>query len=328
MEFLPQFALHRPDTVADAVALKASDPDSRFLAGGTDMIVNIRRGIETPTALIDLTAVEGFDRIETDESGARIGAGVRLGDVAEHDDLAHTYAAVAQAAAQVAGPTHRKYGTVGGNLCLDTRCVYYNQSQWWRESNHFCLKHLGNVCHVAPGGKRCFAAFSGDVAPAMLLFDAEVDIAGPDGSRTVVLADLYRDDGMDHLTLGPGELVTSVYLTKAPGAVQSGYEKSRIRGSIDFPLAGVAVRLALKGDRISDLSIALTGVNPLPRRVTGTERLIGRTLDTEILDSIRDLVRTQAKPMRTTTVKPWYRRRVIGALARKLTSRLAAQAMA
>ena len=154
----------------------------------------------------------------------------------------------------------------------------------------------------------------------MLLFDAEVDIAGPDGSRTVVLADLYRDDGMDHLTLGPGELVTSVYLTKAPGAVQSGYEKSRIRGSIDFPLAGVAVRLALKGDRISDLSIALTGVNPLPRRVTGTERLIGRTLDTEILDSIRDLVRTQAKPMRTTTVKPWYRRRVIGALARKLTS--------
>ena len=323
MEYLPGFDLHRPETAEEAVSLKASDPATRYLAGGTDMIVNVRRGIEKPTALIDVTAIEGLTEISANEHSIRIGAAVRLRDVIDNDLVRNGFPAVAEAAAQVAGPTHRQYGTVGGNLCLDTRCIYYNQSQWWRESNNFCLKHLGDVCHVAPGGKRCFAAFSGDVAPAMLLYGAEVDLVGPGGHRTLPLADIYNNDGMDHLALLEGELVRSVTLKGAGDKVRSGYEKSRIRGSIDFPLAGVAARLEMDNDRIEGISIALTGVNPCPLLVKGCDKLAGRALDRDTLDSVRDMVRSQAKPMRTTTVKPWYRRRVIGALARRLVLRLA-----
>jgi len=153
MEYLPDFDLHRPETAEEAVRLKAASANSRYLAGGTDMIVNVRRGIEQPAALIDLTAVGELTDIAAENGGLRIGAGVRLRDLAEHTDIRGRFAAVAQAAASVAGPTHRAYGTIGGNLCLDTRCLFYNQSQWWRESNDFCLKNLGEVCHVAPGGK-------------------------------------------------------------------------------------------------------------------------------------------------------------------------------
>ena len=323
MENMPEFTLHRPDTAAEAVKLKASDSTSRYLAGGTDMIVNVRRGIETPETMIDLTAIADIAAIATDGDGLRIGAGVKLADLAVDETIIREYPAVAQAAASVAGPTHRAYGTIGGNLCLDTRCLFYNQSQWWRESNNFCLKHKGDVCHVAPGGKRCFAAFSGDVAPAMMVYEAKIDLEGPNGSRTIPLADLYRDDGMDHLTLEQDELLVSIRLPKAgPGAV-SAYEKSRVRGSIDFPLAGCAVRLTEDDGKIADLRIALTAVNPYPQMVNGLADFIGKALDDDALDAIRELVRNQAKPMRTTTVRPWYRRRVVGALARKLTVRLA-----
>lgn len=324
MENLPDFVLHRPETAAEAVRLKAADPTSRYLAGGTDMIVNVRRGIETPSTMIDLSAVRDIAAIEVAGDGVRIGAGVRLTELAAHPILRERFSAVAQAAASVAGPTHRQYGTIGGNLCLDTRCLFYNQSQWWRESNEFCLKHLGNVCHVAPGGKRCFAAFSGDVAPAMLVFDATVDLEGPAGGRTIPLAELYRNDGMNHLTLASDEMLVSVFLPiPATGSV-SAYEKARIRGSIDFPLAGAAVRIAMDDGRVANLRIALTAVNPFPQIVDGTDALVGKPLDGALLDVIRDMVRTQAKPMRTTTIKPWYRRRVVGALARRLTDRLAA----
>ena len=323
MENMPEFTLHRPDTAAEAIKLKASDSTSRYLAGGTDMIVNVRRGIEMPETMIDLTAIADIAEIATDGDGLRIGAGVRLADLAVDETIIREYPAVAQAAASVAGPTHRTYGTIGGNLCLDTRCLFYNQSQWWRESNNFCLKHKGDVCHVAPGGKRCFAAFSGDVAPAMMVYEAKIDLEGPNGSRTIPLADLYRDDGMDHLTLEQDELLVSIRLPKAgPGAV-SAYEKSRVRGSIDFPLAGCAVRLTEDDGKIADLRIALTAVNPYPQMVNGLADFIGKALDDDALDAISELVRKQAKPMRTTTVRPWYRRRVVGALARKLTVRLA-----
>lgn len=323
MENMPEFTLHRPETAAEAVKLKTSDTTSRYLAGGTDMIVNVRRGIEAPETMIDLTAIAAITKISSEDGGLRIGAGVKLSDLAAHADLCRDYPAIAQAAASVAGPTHRQYGTIGGNLCLDTRCLFYNQSQWWRESNNFCLKHKGDVCHVAPGGKRCFAAFSGDVAPAMLVHDAEIDLQGPNGARTIPLTDLYRDDGMDHLALEADELLVSIRLPKPVAGTVSAYEKSRIRGSIDFPLAGCAVRVTMDGGKVAELAIALTAVNPSPHLVTGLEEFVGKPMDADALDKIREAIRSQAKPMRTTTVRPWYRRRVVGALARRLTAKLA-----
>lgn len=322
MEYMPNFTLHRPTEIEDAVKLRAETDGARFVAGGTDMLVNVRRGIEQPQALIDLSAIAELKSITEDSDGLHIGAGVTLDAVARDTRVQKDFPAVAQGAAAVAGPTHQKYGTVGGNLCLDTRCLFYNQSEWWRKSNDYCLKERGTVCHVAPGGKRCFAAFSGDVAPAALVHDAEVDLVGPEGRRRVKLADIYKNDGMDHLALAPGEILTVLHLPKSQ-AGSSSYEKARVRGSIDFPLAGAAVWLKQTGGKIGELRIALTAVNPYPQRVKGLEKYAGAALDDALLDEIRETVRTQAKPMRTTTVKPWYRRRVVGAIARRLTARLA-----
>ena len=323
MEYMPNFKLHRPTDVEEAVRLRTESEQALYVAGGTDMIVNVRRGIERPEALVDLSAIEEMKSISEDADGFRIGAGVTLDVIANDPRIRKDFAAVAEGAAAVAGPTHQKYGTLGGNLCLDTRCLFYNQSEWWRKSNNYCLKERGSVCHVAPGGKRCFAAFSGDVAPAMLVHDAEIDVAGPDGRRTMKLGDLYRNDGMDHLTLAPGELVASVHLRKSEAGIPSAYEKARVRGSIDFPLAGVAVWLKQTGDAVDELRIATTGVNPHPGWIKGLEKFNGTKLDAAALDEIRETVRAQSKPMSTTTVKPWYRRRVTGAIARRLVARLA-----
>ena len=197
MEYMPNFTLHRPTAIEEAVKLRASNDGSRFIAGGTDMIVNVRRGIEQPQVLIDLSAIVELKSITEDADGLHIGAGVTLDTVANDPRVLKDFAAVAQGAAAVAGPTHQKYGTVGGNLCLDTRCLFYNQSEWWRKSNDYCLKERGSVCHVAPGGKRCFAAFSGDLAPTALVHDAEVDLVGPKGRRRLPLAALYRNTFYD-----------------------------------------------------------------------------------------------------------------------------------
>ena len=195
MELLPNFKLHRPKDLSSALKLKSNEPQSRYLAGGTDLVVNIRRGIEQPKNLIDLTSIEEVQEIEEIKSGLAIGSGVTLNRVRDSALIQKLYPAVADAAKAIAGPTHQQYGTVGGNICLDTRCLFYNQSEWWRQSNDYCLKERGDTCHVAPGGKRCFAAFSGDMAPSMLVYNAEVDIASKDGIKRMPLIDLYQNDG-------------------------------------------------------------------------------------------------------------------------------------
>ena len=323
MEYLPNFKLYRPNTAKDAVKIMTEMSDVRYVAGGTDMIVNVRRGIEQPQNLIDLTSIENMNKIEEVDDGINIGANVTLNNIQENQIIRKNYPCIAEAAGSVAGPTHQQYGTVGGNLCLDTRCLFYNQSEWWRQSNDYCLKERGEICHVAPGGKRCFAAFSGDLAPSMLVYDAEIFVIGTSGSRRIPLSDLYKNDGMAHLSLEPGELVERIHLPSTLTNSTSRYEKSRIRGSIDFPLAGVAVRLR-KGNSgaIEDIAIALTAVNPYPKVIAGLEVLIGSKLGDQELDLIRDTVRKQSKPMRTTTVAPWYRRRVVGAIARRLAAEL------
>ncbi|MBK20175.1 MAG: 4-hydroxybenzoyl-CoA reductase subunit beta [Rhodospirillaceae bacterium] len=322
MELMPNFDLHRPTEVEEAVKLRAETDGALYVAGGTDMIVNVRRGIEQPAALIDLSSVQELQEIVEDNEGLHIGASVTLQTVTNDRRIQAEYTGVAEAAAAVAGPTHQSYGTVGGNLCLDTRCLFYNQSEWWRKSNDYCMKERGDICHVAPGGKRCFAAFSGDVAPTALIHNAEVDLVGPNGRRRVPLTDIYRNDGMNHLAIEPGELLTVLHLPKTEAGQPSAYEKARVRGSIDFPLAGAAVWLKQVDGKVEELRIALTAVNPYPQLVKKLDKFSGTKLDDSALDEIAEMVQSQAKPMRTTTVKPWYRRRVVGAIARRLTAKL------
>src|SRR5450755_646796 len=194
MDRLPEFRLLRPVDLAEAVQLIAK-PGARVLAGGTDLLPNLRRGLEQPTTLVELGGVAGLSEIAFDSDGLAIGAGVTLATLATDTRIAGPYRAIAEAAREVAGPQHRHAATVGGNLCLDTRCVFYNQSAWWRAANDFCLKRGGQTCHVAPQGQRCHAAFSGDLAPSLLVLGAEIDIAGAKGQRRIPLSELYVEDG-------------------------------------------------------------------------------------------------------------------------------------
>ena len=192
MDALPEFQVLRPTTLDDVLAARAAHRDSSLLGGGTDLVVNIRRGIVAPPVLIDMNHVPELRTVRASAHGLEVGASVTLSELAAHPDVVTHYPVVAQAAGSIAGPTHRNMGTVGGNICLDTRCIYYNQSDFWRSANDHCLKTTGTICHVAPKSRGvCFATFSGDLAPAFLTLGAEVDLAGPGGRRTVPLNSLY-----------------------------------------------------------------------------------------------------------------------------------------
>ena len=335
MDALPEFALIRAATLEEVIGARARHPDSRLLGGGTDLVVNIRRGILAPPVLIDVNRVAELGAIKADARSLEIGAAAKLAEVAAHQGVMRHYPVVAQAAAFIAGPTHRNMGTVGGNLCLDTRCLFYNQSEWWRAANHHCLKTTGEVCHVAPKSRGvCFATFSGDLAPALLTLNAEVDLADPAGRRTMPLENLYigyarqdrpitesEGDGKYYLALRPGEFVTAVRASNTAG-LRSAYDKVRIRRSIEYPVTGVAVALRREGDVLADLRVAFTGTNPRPVLLKGTAELCAGPLDRRVFDGLEALVRDQIMSMKTTFTPGHYRRRVAAVLARRLVARL------
>lgn len=322
----PDFRLAQPGTIKEAIAALLSHPGSRFVAGGTDLIVNMRRGISLPDLLVDLSGIDELNEIKTNGYEVTIGTGVTIATLARNTAIASQYRALAQAAEAIAGPGHRNMGTVGGNLCLDTRCIYYNQSEWWRNANAYCLKNRGDVCHVAPQGQHCHAAYSGDLAPALLVLGAEIDIAGAQGHRRIPLRELYVEDGKAHLALADGELIVAVHLSAEPPS--SAYAKARVRGAIDFPLAGVAVAFAATRTSVGSLFIALTGTNSRPFLVAGTDAFAGRSIDEKLLQEIDRLVQKQVKPMRTTIASANYRRVAAAALARRLTATLFAECTA
>ncbi len=319
-EALPDFKLVRPETVDQAVAALGTHPNAQICAGGTDLIVNMRHGLATPETLIDLGGITDLKTITQDKAGLKIGAGVTLRELAENKAIAGAYAAIVQAANVVAGPSHREVATVGGNLCLDTRCQYYNQSHWWRKSNDFCLKYRGDTCHVAPNGDRCRAAFSGDLAPALIVHGAKVEIAGPDGIRYCDLADLYHEDGANHLTLNKDEIVIFVHVP--PTDAVSTYDKIRVRGAIDFPLSGCAVACRTTPDGARQFTLATTGTNSRPVVVDIPDPL-GTDDDADsYFAALEKLVQKGVSPQRTTTTAPHYRRLSVGALARRLAQNL------
>jgi 4-hydroxybenzoyl-CoA reductase subunit beta len=335
MDALPDFRVLNPLTVEETLAMRLAHPDSMPLGGGTDLVVNIRRGIVAPPVLIDMNRVHELHAIHADAQTLEIGASVRLSELAAHRQVLAHYPVLAQAAAHIAGPTQRNMGTVGGNLCLDTRCIFYNQSEWWRGANDHCLKTTGSICHVAPKSRGvCFATYSGDLAPALLTLNAEVDIAGPQGRRRIPLEQLYigfarqdvpvteaQGDGKYFLSLRPGEIVTAVRAKNTPG-LRSAFDKIRIRRSIEYPVAGVAVALKRDGDTLAELRIAFTGTNPRPVLLAGTAELCGGGVDARVVKGLDALVRDQIMPMKTTFTPGHYRRRVAGVLARRLLTRL------
>lgn len=332
MDALHPFDVIRPKSVAEMLAARKAHPASRLIGGGTDILVNIRRGIEKPPVLIETNDVAELHGIAANEREIVVGASVKLAALAKHPAVMKLYPAIAAAADSIAGPTHRNMGTVGGNICLDTRCIFYNQSEWWRGANAHCLKtELGQMCHVAPKSKGvCFATFSGDLAPAFLLYDGEIDLAGPDGTRMMALKDFYTGyakqdgstgDGRKYMAIKPGEIVLRVRGRNSAGLL-SAYDKIRIRKSIEYPVAGVAAALKRDGGKIADLRVAFTGTNPRPVLLEGTAALCGKPLDDAALAALDDLCRDQLMSMKTTFTPGTYRRRVATVMAKRLVKRL------
>ncbi len=317
MTILPDFRYVRPASIDDAVTALAA-PGVLPVAGATDLLPNLRRGLKEPEALVDLTAIPGLDAVEETADGWRIGAGLSLAALASHPSLRIHVPVLAEAATAVAGPTHRAAGTVGGNLCQDTRCVYYNQSEWWRSGNGYCLKYQGDRCHVAPKSSRCFATYRGDLAPALMVLDAKAELAGPGGRRTIPLAELFHDDGAAHLTLAPGELLLAVIVPRNDRLV-AGYAKLRVRESIDFPLVGVAAAVERDGPRLVGLRVAVTGAGSAPLAISmdGLE-----SWDDAAAKMLADRLNKTAKLQNTTTIGMKYRRRVLQAAARRLVDGL------
>ena len=318
---LSEFQLIRPSNLSEVFAARRIYPGARLLAGGTDLIPNLRHGIGEAQALIDLAAVHGLREIAVEPSGLHIGAAVTLERLSNDPLIALHAPVLAEAARQIAGPAHRTAATLGGNLCLDTRCIYYNQSAWWRQSNGFCLKYRGERCHVAPEGNRCRAAYSGDAAPVLLALGATVELGDATGTRWADLDSIFQEDGAAHLRLGDNQMLLGVRVPVHSGLV-AGYEKARLRGAIDFPLAGVAVALRREKNQLADLRIAVTGTNSRPVVLKDCGALVGLPIDEKILQQIDKLVQKQVKPMRTALTPAHSRRRMAAALAVRLARRL------
>jgi 4-hydroxybenzoyl-CoA reductase subunit beta len=317
---LPEFHVMQPHSLDAALAARRADPSSRFIAGGTDLIPNLRRGLAAPASLIDVRCIPELRSITRSPEGLALGAAVTLAELIDDGAIAKAFPALVAAAAAVAAPALREAGTLGGNICLDTRCMFYNESAWWRAANAFCLKREGDRCHVAPGGTRCYAAYSGDLAAPLLVYGAVAEIAGADGSRRIPLADLFADDGAAHLRLSPDELLVAVHLPAHPWP--AAYAKARQRGSIDFPLAGVALALLAENGIVRGLRVALTGVGSCPILLEETAALAGAPLDAGALDLLGKDVQKAVTPMRTTSATPLYRRRVAAAFATRLATEL------
>jgi 4-hydroxybenzoyl-CoA reductase subunit beta len=311
---LPQFRLLRPRAVADAVAFLAKHTGNiRVLAGGTDLIPSMRQKLFEPEYVLDLRAIKDLIGIGPHANGAvEIGALTPLREIERSLYLKQHYPVLTEAAATVASPVLRNMGTIGGNICLDTRCLWYNQSLTWRKGCGFCIKKDGDLCHVAPGGTKCWAAFSGDTPPALLCLNAEIEIAGPNGARRTPLHKFYTGDGVNYRNLQPSEIVTRVFLPAESADYRGVYRKLRVRGSIDYPLAGVAVAIKRENGRVSDARLAITAVNPAPLLVARAgEMLIGKVVDEGLAEAVGDLAARTSKPLTTSGLTPEYRREMI-----------------
>ena len=329
---LNEFQYLRPRTIEQAVemlARYASAPDARqtesrvqIVAGGTDLIPSMKQKLFTPDRVIDIRGIEELRGIKVVPGvGVEIGALTTLSQIEDSEYILRSYPVLREAAMTVASPILRNMGTLGGNICLDTRCVWYNQSLAWRKSCGFCIKKDGDLCHVAPGGKKCWAVFSGDTAPALMCIDAEVEVAGPTGYRHVSMTEFYTNIGDARSVLKRNEIVTRIVLPEGTRGYAGSYQKLRLRGTIDYPLAGVAVALRKSASGIiEDARVAITGVNPAPHLVPNVAHaLVGRRAPVDEMSAmvVGELAAKVAKPLTTSLLTPEYRREMVRVFAKR-----------
>lgn len=312
---LPPFTYHAPTTLSEAVRLLATHgPDEiMVVAGGTDLYPNMKRRQFEPRHLVGLRHLRELRRLPANGThGLTVGAGVTLTQLSRHRVVQAGYPALATAAELVSTPQLRNMGTLGGNLCVDTRCNYYNQTYWWRQAIGFCLKKDGDTCWVAPGSARCWAVSASDTAPVLMALDARVRLLGPQGERTIPVSDLYRDDGITYLAKRHDEILTEIHLPPVEG-LHTQYFKLRRRGAFDFPILGVAV--ALRFDDAGTCSyarIVLGAVTSTPLLAEDAAAvLLGQRLTPEVIDAAAAAAFKPAKPLDNTDLVLSYRKKMV-----------------
>ena len=307
---LPRFKYLRPKTARDAASMAAEGgPRTMFVAGGTDLFPKLKRRQFDVDTLVGLDFLSRDIRRSTDETV--IGAGLTLAAATADEHLNKDFAGYAQAAGLVSSPPLRNAGTIGGNLCVDTRCNYYDMTYEWRKAAGFCMKKDGDICLVALSSPRCWAVSSSDTAPMAIALGALVTLSGPQDERELPVSALYRDDGIDYLAKQPHEVVTALRLPASNGT-RSAYVKLRRRGSIDFPIAGAAVALELDGEIVTGCRIVLSAVASHPLEALAAAKfLTGKPLDGETLREAAEIAAKPAKPLDNADLSHFWRKRMV-----------------
>ncbi len=308
---LPRFTYVSPRTVREAADLLASSPGAMLMAGGTDLLPNMKRRQQVPATLVGLRRVAELRGI-TNGDGFSLGAGVTLSELVRDPRLRQSCGALWQAASQVATPQLRNMGTLGGNLCLDTRCNYYDQNYEWRKSIDFCLKKDGATCWVATGSPKCLAVSSTDTAPALLALGARVTLVSAGTSRDIEVSDLFRNDGIHYLTRRPDEILTTVTIP-AMDRWHSVYWKLRRRGSFDFPVLSVAAAVQRGGDgTVEAARIVLGAVASRPIVASAAAAtVIGQRLTDAVIAHAAEVAAKPARPLDNTDFDLSWRKRVV-----------------
>lgn len=309
---LPPFRYVAAQTPQEAAQILADHgPEAMPVAGGTDLYPNMKRRQFTPKVLVGLRRLNEAHGIEAN-GALNLGGLATLSDVATHPAILSRWPAVARSAGLVSSPPLRNAGTIGGNLCVDTRCNYYNQTEFWRASIGYCMKKDGTICLVAPGSDVCWALSSSDTAPVMISLDAEVDLVGPKSQRRVPVASLYGTDGIAYLAKAAEEILTRIHVPDRTGWRMT-YRKLRRRGSIDFPILGVAAAARVDGGGVvEDVRIVLGAVHVAPvRAVEAEEFLRGRTLDAESIEMAAGIAYKPAKPLDNADLNYYWRKQMV-----------------
>ncbi len=310
---LPPFTYHAPTTVSEAVALLARHGvKAKLIAGGTDLVPNMKHRLFTPDHVVALKDIAELHRIGERDGALAIGAMVSIADVARDERIQTLFPSLSKAASQIAGPQLREMGTLGGNLALDTRCVYYNQTYFWRKALGYCLKKDGTVCHVVKAGRKCVAAASNDTAPVLLSLGATVRLASPRGVRELPLEQFYVADGIRNTVLEPDEILTEARVLLPQGRLVTGYQKLRIRASIDYPALTVAVAAWLNKDgTVQWLRMVLSALGAKPHPVNRLEHLFGKPLDEAAIAELGKIAYKQCHPLTNINVDTGWRREMI-----------------
>jgi 4-hydroxybenzoyl-CoA reductase subunit beta len=317
---LPSFEHLEPGSLEEALRYLAEHKErAKIIAGGTELLVSMRHGLLTPTHLVNLKTVPDLDFVSEHDGGLRIGALTRLATLRETPAVREHFPVLVQAAEMVAAPPLQAMGTVAGNLCLNTRCFYYNQSPFWRQARGACYKTGGDRCHVVKGGKRCLATYQGDVAPALIALGATVRVVSMGSEREIPLAEMYTGQGKRPLVLEPDEIAAEVWVPAPVDGMTGDYQKLRLRGSMDFPLAGVAVVLSRNGAEVCNKArVVLTAVGAGPLVVEEATRLLeGHQVTDDLVAQAAEAAYEAARPVDNVGSDATYRRKMVRVLTRR-----------